>query len=94
MRGLKTGLSRSIRYYKNEFSNLYTFPRAHLCPKTEEQTVGIQSNITNGHGNLKVTLQMGRVTKVTSQIGRVTKVTSQMGMVTKVTSQMGRVTQM
>jgi hypothetical protein len=83
---------------------LIYFPRAHLCPKTEEQTVGVQSNITNWQGNLNVTSQIGRVTKVTSQIGmvtkvtsqigRVTKVTSQIGMVTKVTSQIGRVTQM
>ena len=36
MRGLKTRMSRSKRYYKVVFSILYTFPRACLCPKTGE----------------------------------------------------------
>ena len=73
---------------------LIYFPRAHLCPKTEEQTVGIQSNIPNWHGNQSNIQNWQGNLNVTSRICRVTKVTSRIGVVTKVTSRIGRVTRM
>ena len=58
----KTRMSRSKRYYKNGFSNLYSFPRACLCPRT---------GVPNGprdQSNIIVTLVIAKVTLVIAKV--------------------------